>query len=227
MQVVSEQNIEAACAIHGTLKSWSAADAALERLNQHFPSNSSLVDVLAKASAIDKLYSTRAGNVYWLAHAVIASLQEVQTKQAKGKLLDCIDVVDLISWHKQHLYPDSDRCASFASKYCHFFVPGWEFPIYDSFALAAVNDVLGTRQYGLPSNRSEYRDFCERVTRLRNRDELQHVSARDLDRFLWLWGQWLAQEGYAEPKVNGEVYAAFRSDAPGRRWVEAMMPARQ
>lgn len=225
MPTVTDDNIVAASAIRARLHSWDAADDALVRLGQCFPSNAELADVLAKASAIDKLYSTRAGNVYWVANAAIAALEEAYRRRSGGEQVDCAEVVNLFSRHKRRLYKDSDRCSSFASKYCHFFVPGWEFPIYDSFALAAVNNLLGSKQYGLTPKRSEYRDFCERVERLRVRNHLEHVSVRDLDRYLWLWGQWLFQQGRSKPEINREVYDIFYSADPDTRLeIQALRP---
>jgi hypothetical protein len=225
MPTVTDDNIAAASDIRARLHSWDAADEALARLGRHFPSNAESADVLAKASAIDKLYSTRAGNVYWVSNAAIAALEEAHRRRSDGEPIDCAEVVNLFSHHKRRLYKGSDRCSSFASKYCHFFVSGWEFPIYDSYALAAVNNLLGSKQYGLTPKRTEYRDFCERVSRLRARDGLEHVNVRDLDRYLWLWGQWLFQQGKPKPEINLEVYDIFHSVDPDTRLeVEALRP---
>lgn len=179
-----------------------------------------------KASAIDKLYSTRAGNIYWVADAVVDTMREEEGLRSSGETSSEIALVDMISRHKRRRHPKAHRCASFASKYCHFFVAGREFPIYDSFALVAVNQVLGKQQRGLTPNRSEYRDFCERITRVRTRNGLEHVGTRELDRFLWLWGQWLAQQGNSERVINADVYEAlFESTDPTiLQHVQALKP---
>jgi hypothetical protein len=192
-------------------------------LRRLLPSNDTLCDVLIKASTIDKLYSTRAGNIYWVTDAIMAALEESESRR-NG--ITAVEIVDLVSFHKQRLYPDSHRCASFASKYCHFFVPGWEFPIYDSFALWAVNNVLGKPQKGLPGTLSEYGDFCERVARLRKRDGMLDVGVKELDQFLWLWGQWLAQNGNEKHVIGEEVRKVlFESTDPDtQRHVRALEP---
>lgn len=212
---VTAANLDAAGRLRMRLTGWDDADAALDGLKERFRSNSARPGVLAKASAIDKLHSTRGGNVYWLANAIIDAMDEIEQAQSAGVTLDAADVVNTVSRRKRWLYPGSNRCASFASKYCHFFVVGWDFLIFDSFALAAVNDLLGAKQYALTPHRSEYRDFCERVHRLIERDNLEGVPVRSLDRYLWLWGQWLAQANHAEPQVNRDVYDLFMSDDPG------------
>lgn len=220
--MVTEVNIQAAARLRSRLLSWDYADNALDHLRKYFDSNVDHSHVLAKASAIDKLYSTRGGNIYWLANAVVAAMVEIDLVTAHGVKLDAADVVNAVSRRKSWLYPGSDRCASFASKYCHFFVDGWDFLIYDSFALAAVNNLLGERQYHLTPRRSEYRDFCERVERLLDRNDLK-VETRDLDRYLWLWGQWLVQRGYERQRVNRDVFDLFKSDDPAVRQDVALL----
>ena len=225
MKILTLSNIEAATALRGFLTSWNDADTALQQLQQQFPSNLNRPHVLAKASTIDKLYSTRAGNIYWVADAIVVAMQAVANHNAPAEQLTAVDVVDLISYHKTMMYDKSSRCASFASKYCHFFVQNWEFPLYDTFALAAVKDLLGGPQYGLTPQRSEYRDFCERVERVRTRDGLEAVGIREMDRFLWLWGQWLIKRNHEERAINVEVYTVFRSDEPQvMQLVEALHP---
>ena len=74
---------------------------------------------------------------------------------------DAVEIVDSISGHKASMYRGSDRCASFASKYCHFFLDERVFPIYDSFALASVKSLLGRVSRGLTPGRSQYWEcFC-------------------------------------------------------------------
>jgi hypothetical protein len=225
MGTLTIANIKAAAAIQKLMPSWDDADIGLERLREHFPSNTERSDVLVKASAIDKLYSTRAGNIYWVANAVVAAMEDAATPQANGERRTAVDIVDLVSQYKLEQHKDSHRCASFASKYCHFFVDASDFPIYDSFALAAVKDLLGGAQRDLTPHRSEYQDFCERVARLRARDGLGDVGVRELDRFLWLWGQWLFQRGRTKPAINIDVYNIFHSEKPEvRRLVDALKP---
>ena len=56
------------------------------------------------------------------------------------------------------------------------------FPIYDSFAVASVKNLLGRMSGGLTSGHTEYRDFCERLNLLRVRDGLENVGVPDTDR---------------------------------------------
>jgi len=204
--LLTSAHLQAATVLHGRLgHSWGDADRGLDGLRFHFPSNVDRSDVLVKAAAVDKLYSTRAGNIYWVANAITDVFSRMDESATD------VELVDAISAAKRRLYPGSDRCHSFASKYCHFFVSTSRFPIFDSFALAAVNNVLGGRQRGLARDRSAYGDFFERIARLREHHLACDASVRELDRYLWLWGQWLAQSGKTRRVVNSDVYTLFTS----------------
>lgn len=227
LRKLTELNIGAAVKIRALpeLSLWDEADQGFSDLRRHFADNTNRMNVLLKASAIDKLYSTRAGNIYWVANAVVAAMRELEDSPGSRRA-DVVEIVDSISQHKASMYPGSDRCASFASKYCHFFVDERVFPIYDSFALASVKSLLGRVSHGLTPGRSEYRDFCERLDFLRVRDGLDNVGVRDMDRFLWLWGLWLAQHGREKRVINQDVYDVFVSKDPEVRFlVRSLEPA--
>ncbi len=210
---VTRQNIDAATKIRSLpeLSSWVDADKALEDLCRYFPDNTNRVHVLIKASAIDKLYSTRAGNIFWVADAIVAVMKE------KGNLSPSrnhSDIVEDISSEKLNSHLKANRCLSFASKYCHFFVDSSIFPLYDSFALDSVKNLLGKfRNRRIPTE-SEYHNFCRRLLNLKIRDGLEDVSVREMDRFLWLWGQWLSQKDRVDQHVNEYVYSIFTSTEP-------------
>ncbi len=210
---VTRQNIDAATKIRSLpeLSSWADADKALEDLCRYFPDNTNRVHVLIKASAIDKLYSTRAGNIFWVADAIVAVMKEKGNLSPSG---NHSDNVEDISDKKLNSHLKANRCLSFASKYCHFFVDSSIFPLYDSFALDSVKNLLGTfRNRRIPTE-SEYQNFCRRLLNLKIRDGLEDVSVREMDRFLWLWGQWLSQKDRADQLVNEYVYSIFTSTEP-------------
>ena len=215
MRRLTTSNIRAAAAIRAlpTFSSWDEADEGLGALRAHFPDNTNRMHVLLKASAVDKLYSTRAGNILWVTDAVVAAMRELADSQA-FRSSEIVRAVDSISRHKQLLYPGSDRCASFASKYCHFFVDESIFPIYDSYAVVSAKTLLGRKSSRLTPGHTEYGDFCERLNLVRVRDGLENVGVRDLDRFLWLWGQLLTQNKHKERVINADVYSVFASKDP-------------
>ena len=213
MLKVTRQNLDAAAKIRllPELSSWNDADQALKNLRQYFPDNTNRVHVLIKASAIDKLYSTRAANIFWVADAIVAVMKENDFLLPVDGL---IDIVEAISSKKRNAHLKATHCLSFASKYCHFFIDDSTFPLYDSFALAAVRNLLGRMSGRLTSgdnDNHEYRDFYERLSKLKVRDGLEDVSVREMDRFLWLWGQWILQKKREEKVVNEDVYAIFTS----------------
>jgi hypothetical protein len=49
------------------------------------------------------------------------------------------------------------------------------------------------------------------------------VGVKELDQFLWLWGQWLAQQGHDEPVINSDVYEVL-CDPETSALVEALQP---
>ena len=99
MRKLTKGNILAAAGIRSYLPSWGDADQGLELLRQHLPSNTNRVHVLVKASAIDKLYSTRAGNINWVTDAIVAAIQENETSPLSG-----VDLVDSISKVSKFFY---------------------------------------------------------------------------------------------------------------------------
>ena len=227
MPRVTLDNIRAARKLRerAELKSWDDADDALERLAVCFPDNCKRADVLAKAAAIDKLYSTREANIYWVANAVVLVMQKV--KAGEFVPVDAADVVNAISREKKVSHTKARYCPSFASKYCHFFVNDWVFPIYDSYADMAVRNLYGRVKPGqITRDASPYREFCERVELLRKRDDLEAVDVREMDRYLWIWGQHLAQRGNDVQVVNEGVFLLFRSKDPDvRALLEDIQPA--
>ncbi len=107
---------------------------------------------------------------------------------------------------------------SFASKILHFFVDGDRYPIYDSFCriMVAYHLGLGGR---VPDAGNPYRAFMANLERVR---ELSNIDAslRDLDRYMWLVGQyrdWLKKAlwpGDAALRVGPSL---TKEEAPGIR----------
>ena len=95
-----------------------------------------------------------------------------------------------------------------------YLIPHESFSRHRKRAAPSVKSLLGRVSRGLTRGRSEYRDFCERLNLLRVRDGLENVGVRDMDRFLWLWGLWLAQHGREKRVINEEVYDVFVSKDP-------------
>ncbi len=113
---------------------------------------------------------------------------------------------------------------SFASKICHFFIDGDRYPIYDSFCRDMVARHLG-RGNCVSDPTNPYRAFMENLQRL---SEMSRVAAslRDLDRYLWLAGQYRAWVKRGDDaQTNSELRSLFEDESPEvQRDLEALAP---
>ena len=109
MGYLTTTQIDAACALRARseLASWDDADTALEQLAECFPDNTNRSHVLAKASAIDKLYSTREGNIYWVANAIVRVARALEAGKLRPE--SGIDIVNAISREKKAAHPRARR----------------------------------------------------------------------------------------------------------------------
>lgn len=214
---VTQAQIDAANALHHRLPKWAATDRAFERLGRHFGWDHE--SCILKAAAINDLYSTRVYAIWRMAE----HLMNVMAKPAE----DPAELVELIA-----SLPDDDGTVprqhwSFASKIGHFFVDGDRFPIYDSFCRDMIAWHLG-RGGCIADATNPYRAFIANLERLREASGLS-VTLRDLDRYLWLTGQyreWLDRGG--EATLNGELRSLFEDDdREVQRLLGELWPERQ
>lgn len=104
---------------------------------------------------------------------------------------------------------DARRHISFASKFAHFMFDRERFPIYDRFAVETVRWHLGTAAVTDPQH--PYHAFLENLRRLRAARGVS-ASAAELDRYLWLAGQYREWRRKSERALlNGEARRVFVS----------------
>ncbi len=188
----------------------------LAALARHFPSNTCVAHVLPKAIVLNSLYATSVLAIQAMAKHVAEVLAEVGDQPG-------VDVVEKIAWlHDLGEHKKSRRFLSFASKYCHFFVSQCRFAILDDFAAAAIRLHLGPHAHTYANKPSDYPEYLAAIDRLRVAAGLS-CSYRELDRYLWLRGQW---ERWQKPSskaelrgsgVNPEVRDLFSSGCPESR----------
>jgi hypothetical protein len=210
---LTEEQMAAASELHQRyLVGWQRYDQVLHALGDHFASNTDLECVLPKAITLNQLYATRILAITRMAVHIVDVLGNEPDPPG-------LEAVEKIAWLPE-AGPKGMRFRSFASKYCHFFVDQTRFPILDEFAGDALTYHLGRR------GRSHYRaspfsylTYVADVNRLRDWAGLS-CSYRELDRYLWLRGQW---EQWRKPPlksrgvgsgVNPEVRDLFSSDCP-------------
>jgi hypothetical protein len=198
---LAESQVVAAGALHDRLEGWVAAERALDNLAATMPSNTELHQVLVKAATLNQLYGT---NVYRL-HDMALNIVEIFSFKADPEdecaLVDHIaDVPTSAKFHD-----------SFASKYCHFFVDPRRFPLFDRYVPLTVRLHLGKGNYRCKANAHIYRNLYADLVALRANLSFS-PTVRELDRYLWLRGQWETFASKREKaKIGSEVKNLFKT----------------
>jgi hypothetical protein len=187
------------------LKQWQLADRALETLHKRVPGFDAEACLL-KVATLNTLYST---NVY----AVVRMAEHVRSEMAKpgAKAVGPELVERLAALPPTEEQEGRRRHHVFASKFAHFFIDAERFPLLDSFVLKMLKHHLGKRKYVGDAERPyvrfvAYFDILKRLSDLAIRN-------RELDRYLWLAGQY--REWLTNPKVliGSEVRKLFKGAA--------------
>ena len=198
---LAESQIAAAGALHDMLEDWMAAERALDNLATTMPSNTERDQVLVKAAALNQLYGT---NVYRL-HDMALNIVETFSSKADGQD-DCALVERIADVPTSAKFYDS-----FASKYCHFFVDPERFPLFDHYVPVTVRLHLGRGNYRCKAAAHIYPNLYADLTALRANLSFS-PTVRELDRYLWLRGQWetLRTKGQ-RAKIGAEVKNLFKT----------------
>jgi hypothetical protein len=225
IRAVAPEQIRAATAIHDRfMPGWRSSDETLELLAGSFP-RMDLVSVIAKACAVNYLYNTKCPEVIEVAQAIVAGLvasdgREVSLDEALELAAAVAPVTDQVTGKTTYYW-------SFASKFLHWFVSDAA-PMYDGWASKAVASHVGPIKWGGPPD--YYPRFVAAIGRLQEASGLT-CTARELDRFLWLWGMydaWLGPEGKDKARISQEARHLFK-DARGevRATLGALMGTRE
>jgi hypothetical protein len=198
---VTQQQIDAAQDLHHLLPKWAATDRAFERLRHHFGWDHE--SCILKAAAINDLYSTRVYAIWRMAeHLMNVMVDPPDDPSALVKEIASLPEYDGTIPRKHW---------SFASKIGHFFVDEDRYPIYDSFCRDMILYHLG-RKLDPMNTDNPYQSFLMSIDRLRVVSGLS-VTLRDLDRYLWLTGQyreWLKKGDKA--RLNSELRSLFEDE---------------
>ena len=193
--------LEVSGCLYSKLKDWIKTEEVLRRLAKSFPLESdNYFTILVKATSLNTLYGTYIMAIQKVAKHLYDYLIELRT----GISAQFID--DKLS--KVQMGKKIWRLTSFTSKYCHFFIDENRFPMYDEFAAIAI-----VRHLRLPQNKrwvGNYVEYCKNVKSLLDVSDVE-VNYIELDRYLWLAGQWLAWS--EEKDVNLEVKSLFEQVA--------------
>ncbi|HAI21923.1 MAG TPA: hypothetical protein DCM14_08535 [Clostridiales bacterium UBA8153] len=190
----------AADRLHNRLTSWSASDNAFRILRDRVP-GWDIEACLLKTAAVNQLYWTQVRLVWRMAVHISEVMKDPPNEP--DLLVEAIALLPPREREKQYHF------RSFASKLCHFFVDSNNFPVYDSFSCATVRYHLGRQRVGTGN---PYAAFLGDVRRLLELSGLEGMPYRQLDRYLWLAGQYRAYlEGNA--KISQDVRFMFENQS--------------
>jgi len=210
---LSQQQVDYACRVHGTLAQWRLAESALEKLADRFPDFSTEACLL-KTVAVNEIYGTQLFATVRMAKHIEVIFAGASTSPLDVDLVEQIAKLPTKQGEKQRL------SVSFASKFCHFFVNAERFPIYDDAARDAIRLHLGADAYCV-NNDNRYRAFCENFEKLRTLAKLK-CTTKELDQYLWLTGMY-SRWRKKNPRVNEELKGLFQQRPPVAQFV-AMLP---
>lgn len=166
-----------------TLDKYVHQEEALNHLFQKLcPSNSDLLSVLLKVSALNDFYTTNIYDTHSVAAHILTLNCDHRIKAGDGSLVNEMALVKVGKTERNFF--------SFASKYCnhHHQEP---FPIFDSYVERMLWHFQGVDQFATfkrPELR-RYSRFVELIGGFRTYYGLVQFSLREIDIYLWLAGK--------------------------------------
>jgi hypothetical protein len=202
---IEPSQIEAAKRLHGRLQQWRLVDEALAVLSEQLPGFTT-AEALLKVTVINALYGTNVYAIVPMARHVAHVLEKLGPASLGAEL---VEVLASIPRDGDKKYP---FFRSFASKFAHFFIDAERFPIMDSYSMRMVKMHLGKGNYA-PDGDHPYLAFFVNHGNLKAEIDFKG-SNRDLDRYLWLSGEYLAWQKNHEAAINAELRVAFEKPSP-------------
>jgi len=193
--------IDAANRLHERLEQWRLADQALRLLADRCP-DFELAACLLKVVAVNELYGTNLYATTRMAKHAAGVLADTNLAAAGPELVERLADLPATEGQKR-----KRRHYSFASKFAHFFLDDERFPIMDSYAVKMLKRHLGRQHYS-DDTAQPYASFVS------NFHELKRLSGfagsnRQLDRYLWLAGEYAAWKKKPGAAINAEVATLF------------------
>jgi len=171
-------NIEAAKQIYERLGGWKLANEVISFYFQDHPGNTKEQSVVTKVILVNSLYFAGMREPLLMVRHIL-ELHELDAQLMAGE----VEAVERIAKVKRKDKVDWYYVA-FASKYAHYHNKT-AFPIFDSFAVAAMAQLQEPARRSFPS----YTRFFETIKAFREQAGLTSVSWEDFDKYLWLYGQ--------------------------------------
>ena len=195
---VTIKQIKAAQEIFECLDDWNQARESLDFFFKKYPINTDPKVVIMKVCLVDSLYGTNTKGVIGVAkHIADPKLNIDQHLQSA----DTNAVMRIANWKRGG---KAINILSFASKYCHFHNKN-KFPIYDKYASATLQAVLGENHWSKGCR--DYIKYQGQIKRISNGCPME-----DIDTFMWLYGIKLALDK-GRRDVNKEVMDLFEKES--------------
>ena len=155
---------------------------ALNQLFQAYFKNTDLIEILLKSAALNDFYSTNIFSIYEMAKHIKELKIDESLQKGDANLVNKIAKIK-IKEKEKNFY-------SFASKYCSFHNPD-EFPIYDSYVakILLYFDKKGKFSKFSQNDLKNYPTYKNAIFEFRKFYELEKLSIKELDQYLWLLGK--------------------------------------
>ena len=164
------RNIEAAKELYEMLGDWKLANEVISSYFQDHPGNTK--EHSTKVVLVNSLYFAGIREPLRMVRHIL-ELHGLDAKLEVGEV-EAVERIAKVDWYY----------VCFASKYAHFHNKT-AFPIFDSFAVAAMAQLQERGRRSFPS----YTKFFETIKAFREQAGLTSVSWENFDKYLWLYGQ--------------------------------------
>ncbi len=205
LRPLKRSQVEAAGRLCDRIAGYRACERALDAISQVRTQDGGLGEMLVLVKAIDAVSFT---NLRGYARPMARHILRVLRRPPA----DPVELVERIARPKGA----PRRFYSFASTLVHFLLAPGEVPVYDEWAVDALRYHLVGRKGKL---RRSYSAFAQGVAKLREETRLD-CSVREMDRYLWLAGQYRKYHSKRKAKdrrkvkLSGEVRELFASRDP-------------
>ena len=197
LKKLTESNITSAVKLRNNMISWNEVDELLLREFEKNKVNKNPHHIGYKIELVNKLYNC---NLNMDKKLVAEEIQKLKLdllfaeKDASPE-----DIVEKIASIQPLPYGRSVGPV-FASKYCHFHYPEI-FPIYDKYSRFALSDLLGKKkgeyENKYPLFKNDLDGLMENLS--------WKTSYKELDVYLWLYGQWIEYKKYRNDEVKLKI----------------------
>lgn len=162
----------------------------LKKLIRNFPTHDNLDEIYLKVVAINSLYSTNIYDTYKIAYHIKERVKNIDFRLERG---DLTLVHEIASGHHIENKDGKEKVFySFATKYCSCHNPE-HYAIYDTL----IQDIL-IKDYNVGKSPKErinyeklrsYENFMNVISDFKHRHNLNEVSLKDIDMYLWIKGK--------------------------------------